>query len=137
MWVPKLFVVGPGEEMAVADISGHQEFDKLQEAGRLREVTKERGEGQLHLHPPLEVPLLSQHHGASLPLHLLRPPHPGVAQGVLNFRLKASLDWPLHLDEDAALLEVEVGEVELDDQHGVVEGCSAVDQEKVVLSLRS
>ena len=123
MWVPKLYVALPGEATAVADISGYQELDKLQEAGRLRKVTKERG----------EVPLLLQHHGASLPLHLLRPPHPGVAQGVL----KASLDWPLHLDEDAALLEVEVGEVELDDQHGVVEGCSAVDQEKVVLSLRS
>ena len=107
MWVPKLYVALPGEATAVADISGYQELDKLQEAGRLRKVTKERGEGQLH------------------------------PQGVLNFRLKASLDWPLHLDEDAALLEVEVGEVELDDQHGVVEGCSAVDQEKVVLSLRS
>lgn len=126
MWVPKLHVVRPGEEMAVADISGHQEFDKPQEAGRLREITKERGEGQLH--PPFEVPLLLQHHGVRLPLHLLRPVPPGVTPGFL----KASLDWPLHLDEDAALLEVEIREVVLDHQNVVVEGYSAVEQVKVV-----
>ena len=129
--MPEVYIASTGEAPAVADISGHQEFDKPQEAGRLREVTKERGEGQLH--PPLKVPLLLQHHGVRLPLHLLRPVPPGVTPGFL----KASLDWPLHLDEDAALLEVEIREVVLDHQNVVVEGCGAVEQEKVVLNLRS